>query len=117
MYLLHLPSPPPLIEIGVSKVCCWLCVVFLELLAAQASVRIVVSRTHAKPYGSWQFPPNVPDRLREPICNSLVTRTRQRLAMFLRSNAELLRRASDSQCHSLGDDSDPDMDDVREWRD
>jgi hypothetical protein len=116
VYLLR-PSPPLLIELGVSKACCWLCVVFLELLAAQAHVRIVVSGTHAKPYGSWQFPPDLQEHLREPIRSSLTTLTRLRLAMFLQSNAELLRRASDSQYHSSGDDSDPDIDDAREWRD
>jgi hypothetical protein len=104
-----LPLKPKTIELGVSKRCCWPCAVLLELLKNSANVDIIISATHSKAYGGWQFPLAVPDELREALSNALESRTWNRLLEFLSGHAAM-RHPSDSQYHSSGESEDSDQD-------
>jgi MFS superfamily sulfate permease-like transporter len=104
LHLLPLLTPGGSIELGVSKACCWACVVFLELLAKRTGNTIIVSGTHSKTYGGWQYPSGIQEELREPLRNDLLLRAKERLATFLH-DLYAMRRASDSQYHSSGDES------------
>ncbi len=105
--LLALPLKPPTIELGVSKGCCWPCAVLLELLEDSAKVDIVVSGTHSKTYGGWQFPEAVPDASREALRSALESRASKRILEFLRDHANT-RRHSDSQYDSSGESGNED---------
>ncbi len=111
LYLLHLPLPPESIELGVSKACCWPCVVLLELLAQHMPVTIMVSGTHSKTYRGWQYPPAVPDRVRDVVRDQLLVKARMRIDTFLGDLYDR-RRASDSQYHSSGDEDDSDVEKI-----
>ncbi len=108
LHLLQLSPKQREIELGVSKACCWPCVLLLELLSKRADVKIIVSGTHSKTYGGWQFPAGLPVELREPIRLDLMSRAREQLEEFPQALDSMLRRASDSQYHSSGESGDSD---------
>ncbi len=107
--LLQLPAKPSTIVLGVSKACCFLCVVFLELLAQRAGIAIVISGTHSKCYGPWQFPAGLAVELRDAIRSAFVVKARERLNMFLRDVAMTWRSTLDSQYHNSGESGDSDI--------
>ena len=55
---------PFAIDVGVTKLCCHLCLTFLEKLEATEGVRVVVRGCHGKVYHGWALPPHTPPAVR-----------------------------------------------------
>jgi hypothetical protein len=109
-HLLQLRQKASTIVLGVSKASCFLCVVFLELLAQQAGVTIIIiSGTHSRCYGAWQFPAGLAVKRHDAVRSAFVVRARERLNLFVQDVATMRRRTSDSQYHSSGESSDSDV--------
>jgi hypothetical protein len=78
----HAPKPG-VIELGLSKPCCWPCSVFLDRLTFWTNVRIVVSGAKPMTRGDWRFPEGMADKLGELIGGDMVKRAQSRLEQFI----------------------------------
>lgn len=79
-------------EIGMSKASCWLCKMFLDELGRVEKTQILVSSTHNKTCGGWQFP-YTDSKQHEQIYSLMIDYTTGRIAQFLGNMLDIDRAA------------------------